>query len=178
MLRALAERQCPRRETVSDVVDSHILKVGPLPNPVPIVVEIGKMPVAFEPGNDPGVALDARELLQHPRRRWRQRHMRAPVFESGSRSSPPSRSTYSHLSVTIFVASAPRQHQQTERRSRVHRQRLVRFHFTQHIAETPNSSSVRNRSRFFSRYRAPTLRGLTLRRFRNSSAHRCKRPHP
>ena len=53
--KVLAERQRPGRKGVTNVVDAHVRKVCPFAHPLPLVVEIGEIPVRFEAGNDPGV---------------------------------------------------------------------------------------------------------------------------
>ncbi len=54
-------------------MDADTLEVRPLADPVPVVVEVGQMLPGLHAGDDTGIALDARQLRQHPRRRRRQR---------------------------------------------------------------------------------------------------------
>ena len=56
-----AERQRPRRVTVSEIVDTHILEVGPRPHDEPGVVEIAQPRARLRADDDPGIVGETRQ---------------------------------------------------------------------------------------------------------------------
>ena len=96
--------------------------------------------------------------------------MRAPVLESGRRSSPSSRSTCSHLSVTISLRRHPVSISRRNAAAGYTGSVLSASISFRTSPRRRNSSSVRNRSRFFSRYLRTNLHGLPpVRSFHNSA---------
>ena len=85
--------------------------------------------------NHPRVALDARQLRQHPRRRRRQRHQPRAGLRVRELQLARGKVHMLPLKLDDLVAPASRQHQQTDRRRRIDRQPALGLHPVQHRAE-------------------------------------------
>ena len=63
-----------RGTTMTEVMDSHIVELGPRPDAAPGVLKVGQMAARFSAGDHPRVLLVTGQALQQPHRRRRQRH--------------------------------------------------------------------------------------------------------
>ena len=97
---------------MSQVVQAHPSETGALADAIPGVVDVALMRAPFLARKHPWVAGFAGQVLQHLRRRWRQRHHAGPGLRIAQ-------AKLAHLEVHVLpaqtenlVSSAPGQHQQ------------------------------------------------------------------
>ena len=115
---ALAERERPRGEGMSDVMDAHVAEPGLRADTFPRPVDVRHVPARLGARNDPGTGGLARQVREDADRRRRQVNRAGASFPIGE-------VNFCRVEIDMlpaqgqdFVSAAARQHQQADRRDR------------------------------------------------------------